>query len=154
MNVRPLFVANAQSSELIQPSERPLHDPAPSAQATAMFGVSFRKRRDDASVTQTLPDRFGIITTVAQHAVRTMARTPALTLHGRNGINQRERLLRVVAVGPSELDGQRDSASIANHMTLAAELRSVGRVGTCLKPPKTARTELPSKTARDQSIFP
>ena len=49
MNVRPLFVANAQSSELIQPSERPLHDPAPSAQATAMFGVSFRKRRDDAT---------------------------------------------------------------------------------------------------------
>jgi hypothetical protein len=30
-----------------------------------MFGVAFRKKRDNASVTQTLPDRFGIITTVA-----------------------------------------------------------------------------------------
>ena len=65
MNVRPLFVAHAQAPELIQPSERPLHNPAPSAQSTAMFGVAFRKKRDNASVTQTLPDRFGIITTVA-----------------------------------------------------------------------------------------
>ncbi len=36
--------------------------------------------------------------------------------------------------------------------TLAAELRSVGRIGARLLPPKTARTELPSTTARDQSI--
>jgi len=154
MNVRPLFVAHAQSPELIEPRERPLHDPAPSAQATPMFRFASRKRRDDASVTQTLPDRLGIITTVAQHAVRSMARASVLSLQGRDRINQRERLLRVVAVGSGELDGQRDAASVANHMALAAELRSVGRVGTCLKPPKTARTELPSKTARDQSICP
>lgn len=32
MNVSPLFVANAQSPELIQPGERPLDDPAPAPQ--------------------------------------------------------------------------------------------------------------------------
>ena len=75
MNVSPPFVANAQSSELIQPCEGPFHDPAPSTQPAAVFGVALRKKGDDASVTQTLPDPFGIITTVAHHAIRTMARS-------------------------------------------------------------------------------
>ncbi len=64
MNVSPLFVANAQSPELIQPGERPLDDPAPAPQSAAVFGVALCKKRDDASVTQTLPDRLGVITTV------------------------------------------------------------------------------------------
>ena len=83
-----------------------------------------------------------------------MARSSSLSLQGWDGINQCECLLRVVAIGPSELDGQRNSASVANQMTLAAQLGPVGGIGTCLKPPKTARTEQLSTTARDQSICP
>jgi hypothetical protein len=80
MNVRPLLVANAQPPELIQPSERPFHDPPPSTQPAAVVGVALRKKRDDASVTQTMADRFGIVTTVAEQAVRTMARSSQLSL--------------------------------------------------------------------------
>jgi hypothetical protein len=80
VNVGPLFVAHAQSPELIQPGEGSLHHPAPSPQSAAMFGVALRKKRDDASVTQTLPDRLGVITTVAQYAVRTMAWPASLFL--------------------------------------------------------------------------
>ncbi len=119
-----------------------------------MFGVALRKKRFDVAGTQTLADCFGVIAPVAQYAIRTMARSSPLSLQRWYGINQCEGLLRVVRIGPGELNGQRDSPSVANQMTLAAELRSVARVGTCLKPPKTARTELPSTTARDQSICP
>jgi hypothetical protein len=83
-----------------------------------------------------------------------MARSSSLSLQAWDGINQCECLLRVVTIGSGELDNQRNSASIADQMALAAQLRSVSGVGTCLKPPKTARTELPSTTARDQSICP
>lgn len=55
-NVRPLFVAHAQPSELIQPSEGPFDHPSPSPQSAAMFGIALRKKADDASITQTLPD--------------------------------------------------------------------------------------------------
>jgi hypothetical protein len=65
MNVSPLFVANAQPLELIQPSKGPFDHPAPSAKPAAMFGVALSKKRDDASVTQTLPDRLRVIATVA-----------------------------------------------------------------------------------------
>ena len=61
---------------------------------------------------------------------------------------------RVVTIGPGELNRQWNSAPVANQMTLAAEFGSVGRIGTRLLPPKTARMELPSMTARDQSICP
>jgi hypothetical protein len=83
-----------------------------------------------------------------------MARTSPLSLQGGDSVNECEGLLRVVTIGPGELNGQRNSASVTNQMTLAAELRSVGGVGTRSRPPKTARTELPSTTARDQSICP
>jgi hypothetical protein len=103
---------------------------------------------------KTSPDRLRVITTVAQHAVGTMARSSSLSLQEWDGINQCEGLLRVIAIGPGELDRQRNSASIANQMTLAAELSPIGGIGTRPQPPKTARTELPSTTARDQSICP
>jgi hypothetical protein len=56
MNVSSFLITDAQSTKLIEPSERPLDDPATSAQSAAMFGVALRKKRGDASVTQTLPD--------------------------------------------------------------------------------------------------
>jgi len=63
-------------------------------------------------------------------------------------------LLRVIAVCTGELDSQRNSVSVANQVTLAAELGSVSGNRSRLLPPKTARSELQSTIARDQSIFP
>ncbi len=56
VNVCPLFVTHPQSPELVQPSEGPFDHPAPSPQSAAVFGVALRKKRSDASVSQTLPD--------------------------------------------------------------------------------------------------
>jgi hypothetical protein len=56
VDVGPLLVAHTQPPELVQPSEGPFNYPAPSPQSAAMLGVALRKKRDDASVTQTLPD--------------------------------------------------------------------------------------------------
>jgi hypothetical protein len=44
MNVRPLFVANAQAAKLIEPGEGSFHDPPPPAQSAAVFGVPLRKK--------------------------------------------------------------------------------------------------------------
>jgi hypothetical protein len=103
---------------------------------------------------QPLPDRFRVIATVAEHIIRSMAWAPPHALQWRNGINESECLLRVVTIGPRELDGQRNSPSVADQMALAAEFGSVCGIGTCLKPPKTARIEQLSRPARDQSICP
>jgi hypothetical protein len=154
MDVGSFLVTDAQSPNLIEPSERPLDDPTPSAQSASMFDVALREPRHDAAGTQTSPDCLRVIATVAQQTIRTMARSPSLALQGWNGINQCEGLLRIIAIGARELDGERNTKTVANQMTLAAEFGPVGRIRTCLRPPKTARTEQLSTTARDHSIWP
>ncbi len=81
-----------------------------------------------------------------------MAWPSSFSLEDRDGINKCERLVRIVTIGPSELNSQRDSVTVADQMTLAAELGPIGGTRTGLLPPKTARTEQLSTTARDQSI--
>ena len=61
--------------------------------------------------------------------------------------------MRVVTISAGELNSQRNSAPVANQMALAAELGPIGGIRTGALPPKTARTEQLSTTARDQSIW-
>jgi hypothetical protein len=100
MNVGPLLIANTQAAKLVQPSERAFHHPSPSSKPAAMFGVPSSKEGDDISSTQASPDGFGSISAISCYAVRPMPRTAALALQFRNCVNQRERLLRIVAIGP------------------------------------------------------
>jgi hypothetical protein len=104
VKVCPFFVAHAQPPELIQPSERPFHHPAPSAQSAPVFSVALCKKRHDASVTQASPNCFGIIPAITHNTIRTVTRMSALSLQKRNGIHQGERLRRVVTISPSELN--------------------------------------------------
>ena len=75
VKVHQLFVAHAQSPELIQPGKGSFYHPAPSPQYATMFCVAPHEKRDDASFTKTSADRFGIVTTVTQDAVGTMTRS-------------------------------------------------------------------------------
>jgi hypothetical protein len=70
-----------------------------------------------------------------------------------NGVDKCQRLLRVIPIGSGELNGQWNAATIAYQVTFGAKFRPISRIGTGLLPPKTALIELPSTTARDQSIF-
>jgi hypothetical protein len=75
----------------------------------------------------------------AQYALRTMARSSSLSLQEWDSINECECLLRVVTIRAGELDGKWYTATVADQMTFAAQLRSFGGIGTGLKPPKTVR---------------
>jgi hypothetical protein len=77
-----------------------------------------------------------------------------LSLQACDGINQCERLLRIVTIGSGQLNSERNPATVADQMTFAAQLGPVGWIRSRLQPPKTARIELPSTTDRDQSICP
>ena len=64
-----------------------------------------------------------------------MPRADPLSLQAWDGVNQCEGLLRVVAVGPSELNGQWNPATVADQMALAAQLGPVGGIRSRLQPP-------------------
>ncbi len=152
MDVGSFFVSETQTAKLTKPGEGSLNHPPPSAQATPVLGISLGNPRRNPADSQASPDRFGIVTTVAYHTIRAISRPSQFSLQEWDGINKRERLLRIVTIGCSELNSQRNSVPVANQMTLTATLSPVGRIRTCPLPPKTARTEQLSTTARDQSI--
>ena len=83
-----------------------------------------------------------------------MARASPLSLQGWNSVNQCDGLLRIVTICLRQLNGERNPTTVADQMALAAQLGPVGGIRSRLQPPKTARIELPSTTARDQSISP
>jgi hypothetical protein len=152
VDVSSLFVANAQAAKLTKPSKGSFNYPSPSAQPTAMFGVSLGQQRLDSANSQATPIRISVVATVAYHAIRPITWPSSFSLQDRDRINECEGLLRIVAIGSGETDSEGNSAPVTNQMTLAAELSPIGRIRAGLLPPKTARTEQLSTTARDQSI--
>ena len=57
MDVGPLVVADAQASELMEPGKRPLHDPAPPAEATPVRRAALRDMRENPTGSQFVADR-------------------------------------------------------------------------------------------------
>src|SRR6266481_9917203 len=76
------------------------------------------------------------------------ARPTTQALQRRNGIEQRQRLDRVVAIRAGQFDCQWDATPVTDQMALAAPFSSIGRIRPSLWPPKTARTDQLSTTAR------
>ena len=59
-----------------------------------------------------------------------------------------------MTVGSGQYDCQGNAVTIANQVALTATLSPICRIWSGQQPPKTARTEQLSTTARDQSIRP
>jgi len=97
---------------------------------------------------------FYVVGPISQYAIGATARPTTQALQRRNGIEQRQRLGRVVAIRAGQFDCQWNATPVTDQMALAAPFSSIGRIRPSLRPPKTARTEQLSTTARDQSIWP
>ena len=91
MDVGPLVKADAQAAKLAQPRERPLHDPAPSAQATPVRGAAHGQPGYDVTRSETLPNPCGVIAAIPEHAVRMPSRPPTFALEWGNRIDQSQR---------------------------------------------------------------
>src|SRR5262249_20330069 len=74
-----------------------------------------------------------IIAAVANHAIWAMPWASTFTLEWRNGIHQRQCLLRVVPVGTGQPDGERHASRVANQMTLATSLGAISGIGSGLR---------------------
>lgn len=154
MNVGSSFVANAQSAELVQPTDGSFDDPSRCSKAAAMCGADLGKLITNVALTQ--PARMGAtaIGSIALHSIRSAARPARSTSNRRDRFDQRAHLGGVVSICAGENHTQRDALGIGTDVVLAASFASIRRIRSRLEPPKTARTELLSTTARLQSIWP
>jgi len=153
VNVGTAFVADSEATELMQPTVGPFDHPAMNSQAAAMSGAAFGQHRLDAALTQFETVRLRVVGSIPLNSLRSSARTPAPSRHGGNRVDQRQQLRDVVSVGSGDARYQRNAAGVREHMVFRALFPAIRGIRTSLVPPKTARTELESITARDQSIF-
>src|SRR3989442_802078 len=152
MNLCAPLVTDAQTTELMQPTERAFDHPAGFTQAAAMRPTCARQSPGDAQRTQPALMRAAAVSPIALHDLGPLTRATGLATQRRNRQHQGLQLSAVMHVGRGDLDAQWQPLGIGAKMMLAARFAAVRRVGSRLKPPKTARTLLESTTARDQSI--
>ena len=139
---------------MIQPSKSPLYYPAVNSQSASVLGISFRENRLNVSLTRFISNPRSVVCSVSLKPLGTKTWSASPALYRRYRVKKVNRFLRIVKVRTGELKRQRHTLSVSNQMALAARLGFICGIGTGLIPPKTARTEEESITARDQSILP
>ena len=125
------------------------------AQPTAMFRVSLGDKWLDATLAQRHANFvLGVVGSIGECRVGPLATTTAGTFDRRNRVDQWDRGLRIVDVGPGVRDRQWCALTIAGNMPLRAIFAAIRGIGAGLRPPKSARTEQLSIATFDQSISP
>jgi len=149
-----LFVAQPQPSVLAEPSVSALHHVTELAQPAAMCLAWFGEERRDPA----LPGPFDVdrsaVGSISLEQIGLAARATSRALDGRKGIKQGQGGLGIMNIGWSDLHRQRNALRVGQDMPLAALFRSVRGVRTGVVPPKTARTDWLSMTARERSTCP
>jgi len=153
VNIVTSFIADAKTAILVQPRKSTLNNPPINPQTTAVIGTPLSQNWLDAPLAEFLAVWFAIISPITQHRNRTPERPADLARNSRNLIDQRQQLCDIVTVGAGQSHRQRDPIGVGHHMVLRALLAAIRGVWACFGPPKTARTEAESTTAREKSIW-
>lgn len=118
MNVSAPFVTHAQTPQVMEPGESALDHPAAFAKPTAMRHPSFCQQRPDAASHEFFSMRLRVISAVSLRHLRTPSRTASFAADTGDGIEQRQKLGNVVAVGSRQHDTQRHASAIGQQMML------------------------------------
>jgi len=154
VNTRPTFIAHVEPAKSMQPRERALDDPTRAAKPTAVSGPALRKLALDAAPLELGAMRLRIISTVALDEIGLAPRAAGTSAERRNRVDQWQQLGDVVPIGAGEHGGQRDPACFGENMVLRPRLTAIGWVRSSFFPPRNARTEALSTTARVRSNWP
>ena len=138
----------------MQPSQRSLHDPTRPAETTAVHRPTLRELRLDPAALELIAMRLGVIATVALDQAWLPPRATGAAAQRRNAIDQRQQLGDVVPIGTGEHGRQRDPAGFGENVVLRPRLTAIGWVRSSFFPPRSARMEALSTTARARSNWP
>lgn len=96
---------------------------------------------------------FGIVGPVSLRTWETVPWMARFAGHRGYGIDQGQQLRHFMSVGGRQRDGPRNAMAVGKNMLFAPIFLSIRRIWAGLRPPKTARIEVLSTTACDQSIL-
>jgi hypothetical protein len=127
MNLRTPFIANAQPTILVHPSDAPLNDPTMHTQSAPMRRVAFSNHGSNATLSQGLPRGFRIVAPISLHPFRAAARASGLSAYGWNGIDHGINWVTLLVFAPVKRVAKgMPCASVTRWCLLPDFARSVG----------------------------
>lgn len=154
MDARPALVADGEAAEPVEPREGALDDPAGRAQATPMRGTPLGELRRDAALVEGVAVRLGVVGPVALDQLGLGDGATDRTAKGRHGVDERQQLGDVVPIGGRQDRDERNPVRVGENMMLRPGFAAIGRVRSSFFPPRTARSDALSTTARARSSWP
>lgn len=153
VNVGTSVIADAKTAILVQPRKTTLNNPPINPKTTAVICTPLSQNWLDAPLAKFLAVWLAVVSSITQHRSRTPKWPADLARNSRNLVDQRQQLCDIVTVGAGQSHRQRDTIGVGHHMVLRALFAAIRGVWACFGPPKTARTEAESTTAREKSIW-
>jgi len=154
VNTGTTFVPHRQAPKAVQPGERALDHPARAPETAPVRDAALGELRGDATREELIAVRLRVVATVALHepgATRGTARTPA---ERRHRVDERQQLRHVVPVRGRQDRDERNPVRVGENMMLRPGLAAIGRVRSSVFPPRSARSDALSTTARARSSWP
>jgi hypothetical protein len=151
VDVGAAFVAGAEAAVLMEPGEGALDDPTLSTESGSVRCVAPGDERPDAAGAEFLPVQAGVVAAVREEGLRSVSGSSALAAYCWDGVEEREELGDVGAVGGGEQAGERDPLGVGDQVVFAAGAGAVDGVRAGPFAPKSARREEESQTARERS---
>ena len=154
MNTGATLVADGQSTKSMQPGDGPLDYPARAAQPAPMRSAALGELRGNATSQELVAVRLRIVAAVALDQLRFADRSTGPSLQRRYRIDQGQQLGDVVTMRRSQPRDERNPVRVGENMMFRPGLAAIGRVRSSFFPPRSARSEELSTTARAKSIWP
>jgi hypothetical protein len=154
MNARPPFVPQIESTKSMQPRQRTFHDPARATESAAMGRAALGELRANPAAMQGIAMRLRIVPTVALHEARLSQGPTRAAAQRWNAVHQRQQLRHVVPIRRREARDDRNPVGVGKNMMFRPGLTAIGRVRSSFFPPRSARSEALSTTARARSSRP
>jgi len=154
MDTRPAFVSHVETTKSMQPRHRALDDPARASEPAAVGPSAFGQLAGDAALFELVTVRLGVVGAVALDEPRLTQRPAGTAAQRRDAVHERQQLRHVVPVRGREARDNRNPVGVGKNMMFRPGLTAIGRVRSSFFPPRSARREELSTTARARSSRP
>ncbi len=154
MNARTPFVSQIEPTKSMEPRQRPLDDPARPSKSAAVRSAAFRQLARDPASREFVAMRLRVIPTVTLHESWLPQRPSRAAAQYGNTIDQRQQLGHIVPVRRCEARDDRNPVGVGKNMMFRPGLTAIGRVRSSFFPPRSARSDALSTTARARSSRP
>jgi hypothetical protein len=155
VNTRATFVADGESSKAMQPGDRPFDHPSRATEAAAVAAaIAIRDQRHNTALPQLRAVTLRVVAAVALDHRRFPARAPGAAADHGHGIDEIDQLRDVGPIRGGQRRDERNPVRVGKNMMLRPGLTAIGRVRSSFFPPRMARSEALSTTARARSKRP